>query len=830
MGPDLWELFEDGKEDDEVAAIIRLGRSGVLPKNVRVVTQFSEIITVRMKRGNIPSVSSAAEVASMIAGDAYLGADVELETVGLPELSPEVVLPTDERRPKGEAATGRSVVVGVVDWGFDFAHPDFRNKDGSSRIVALWDQRGSRRPGSPDPFGYGIVHIREAISRALKAEDPYAVLGYHPADADTGIGCHGTHVASIAAGSGGEDRPAGIAPEADLVFVHNAPWDEAETSQLGDSVTLLEGIDFISRTAGGRPWVINLSMGRHGEQHDGSTLIEQGLDAAIRSAGGRAVCLSAGNYFDKRVHASGQLRPTQERTLVWEILDGKPTYNQLEFWYSWQDKMELAVRSPDGTITARVKVGERAKFMVGANEVGNVYHRSQEPNNLDNHITVYLYKEAPAGAWEITLIGTDVIDGRYHAWIERDVTCPKCQSRFRPEDADAKSTTGTICNGRRTIAVGAYDNHDLEKRIAHFSSVGPTRDGRLKPDLAAPGVAVLAARSAPRAPRGRVPPLTRMNGTSMAAPHVTGTVALMFEAAPRRLRIEETHNLLLENTKRVSPHEETPDRFGIGLLDVSAAVEAARTIADTRTPFKQTIIQTSRTAKGREADSFEQREAVSSRADGKLDKGELAAEGTEQICGSCGCSHASRSTEEKPDRRAERESYSPTAPADQVLPQTDATGAPSGTDKDAYDALLLPYGHGLLSTAQIYDALAFSNCSGIRRWLEDRFKVVALPSGFLTVELCEADLLLKRGDGDLVFVSVIVSPKLKSIDAVISEQLRVETLTAGKYVQVWESHTCSGLLADKFACRIADDSGRVPEDQLVLRLRKIPAEHATPGH
>jgi GH25 family lysozyme M1 (1,4-beta-N-acetylmuramidase)/subtilisin family serine protease/outer membrane protein OmpA-like peptidoglycan-associated protein len=608
MGPDLWELFEDGKEDDEVAAIIRLGHYAVVPKGVRVVTQFSEIITVRMKRGDVLRVSGAPEVASMIAGDAYLGADLEIETAGLPELSSDTILPSDERRPKDVTATGRGVVVGVVDWGFDFAHPDFRNKDGSSRIIALWDQRGSRRPASPQPFGYGIVHDRVAIDRALKSKDPYAALGYHPADADTGIGCHGTHVASIAAGSGGEDRPTGIAPEADLVLVHNAPWDEVEPSKLGDSVTLLEGIDFISRTAGDRPWVINLSMGRHGEQHDGSTLIEQGLDAAIRSTPGRAVCLSAGNYYDKKVHASGQLRPTQERTLDWEILEGKPTYNQMEFWYSWQDKFELAVRSPDGTIAARVKVGERAKFLVGGKEVGNVYHRSQEPNSLDNHITLYLYKEAATGTWQVTLIGTDVIDGRYHAWIERDVTCPRCQSHFHPDDADPRSTTGTICNGRRTIAVGAFDSHDPEKRIGRFSSVGPTRDLRLKPDLCAPGVSVLAARSAPRNPNESASLLTRMSGTSMAAPHVTGTVALMFQSAPRRLRIEETHNLLLENTRRLSEKVENPDRYGIGFLDIEAVVEAARKIGGTGTSFKQTTVQTPgtvRTNSGK-AESVEQ--------------------------------------------------------------------------------------------------------------------------------------------------------------------------------------------------------------------------------
>jgi carboxypeptidase C (cathepsin A)/subtilisin family serine protease len=592
MGPDLWELFEDGGADDEVAAIIRLGHYASLPKGVRMVTQFGEIVTVRTTRAKILNISGAPEVVDIAAGNTYLGPDVELDASASSELSSDTILPADERRPPDERATGRGVVIGVVDWGFDFAHPDFRNKDGSSRILAMWDQRGSKLPNSPQPFGYGVVHDRDAINRALKQKDPYAALGYHPADADPGFGCHATHVLSIAAGSGAEDRPTGIAPEADLVCVHNAPWDELNTGRLGDSVTLLEAIDFISRIAVDRPWVINLSMGRHGEQHDGSTLIEQGLDAAIRSSPGHAVCLSAGNYFDKRIHASGQLRPTQERTIVWEIVENNPTNNQLEFWYSWQDKFVVTVKSPDGSISGRAGVGERSKFLVGGKEVGNVYHRGQEPNNLDNHITIYLYKDAPAGEWEVTIAGEDVIDGRYHAWIERDVSCPRCQSRLRPEDADPRTTTGTICNGRRTLAVGAYSKHDPEMRLAHFSSVGPTRDGRLKPDLCAPGVAVLAARSAPREPQDPLPLLTRMSGTSMAAPHVTGTIALMFQAAPRRLRIEETHNLLLQSARKVSVPEDIPERIGIGFLDIEAAVEAARKIPPSSANFKQTTVTT----------------------------------------------------------------------------------------------------------------------------------------------------------------------------------------------------------------------------------------------
>jgi subtilisin family serine protease/LAS superfamily LD-carboxypeptidase LdcB len=592
MGPDLVELFEDGKAEDEVAAIIHLSHFKVLPERVRVISQFGDIVTVRLMRSDLPGVSGAPEVIDMVAGGTLLGPDLELDSAESGEPSSDTILPTDERRPPDETVTGRGVVVGVVDWGFDFAHPDFRNPDGTTRILALWDQRGGKRPDSPTPFGYGVVHDRSAIDRALSQKDPYASLQYHPADADTGIGCHGTHVASIAAGTGGVDRPAGIAPEAQLVLVHNAPWDPSQAGRLGDSVTLLEALDFTLRAAGDQPCVINLSMGCHADQHDGSTKVELGLDALVRAAPGRAVCMSVGNYFNKRIHASGRLRSTQEREFDWSINEKTPSdYNQLQIWYSWQDRFEAILRSPDGATSGRVKAGERAKFMSGGVEVGNIYHRGQEPDTLDNHINVFLYKEAPPGIWHVTLVGSDVIDGRFHAWIEREVNCPPCQSRFVEADADPTSTTGTICNGRRTIAVGAYDGHDPEQRIGAFSSVGPTRDGRLKPDLCAPGVKVLAARSAPRKGVETAPRLTRMSGTSMAAPHITGTVALMFQAAPRKLRIEETHNMLLESAQRVSVPEDMPDRVGIGFLDVHAAVEAARmTDAGART-FKQITVR-----------------------------------------------------------------------------------------------------------------------------------------------------------------------------------------------------------------------------------------------
>src|SRR5262249_11617217 len=150
-----------------------------------------------------------------------------------------------------------------------------------------------------------------------RTADPYAALGYHPGDADRdGFGAHGTLCMDIAAGNGLAGGPSGIAPKAALAFVHLADCGTSGLANLGDSVRILEAVDFIARTAGPRPWVINMSVGRCGGPHDGCTLVELALDSLLKAAPGRCVVNSAGNYFASCTHASGLLETGQVRSLT----------------------------------------------------------------------------------------------------------------------------------------------------------------------------------------------------------------------------------------------------------------------------------------------------------------------------------------------------------------------------------------------------------------------------------------------------------------------------------------------------------------------------------
>jgi subtilisin family serine protease/LAS superfamily LD-carboxypeptidase LdcB len=594
MDPALRELLRNEPADRVVEAIIRFRWPGVELPGVRVVARFGCIATCRLPLAAVPEVRAHPDVVSLKAARP-LGP--EGSRCGAHELTDPARIDADRRaseqtqahgesppgrdvprRPDGLSLTGACVVVGVVDWGLDVDHPNFKCPDGSTRLIALWDQRSAphRPPGTaPEPYGYGTLHTREGIDRALQTGAPFQALGYFAADADRGGGAHGTHVMDIAAGNG-TIGPIGMAPEADLVFVHLADRGTGGLANLGDSVRLLEAVDFIARTAGERPWVINLSMGRHGGPHDGTTLAELALDELLSAAPGRFLAQSGGNYYQARTHATGIVEPGRRKVLRFVTDPADPTPNELEIWYDGAD--ELAVRiDPPGTRGApAVLLGDAADVVVDGQVVGRIYHRACDPNNCDHHVDAFLYPWAPTGEWRVTLEGRRVGNGRFHAWLERDDSCPNCQPRFVPADASPECTTGTIANGHLPLVVGAYDARSPFRPPGRSSSAGPTRDDRCKPDLAARGVDILAARSAPSGSERSPGLLVCKTGTSMAAPQVTGAAALVLQYAGPRLGAAEVRRLVLSTTDPPARDQIPGNRLGRGYLNVPALLTALR--------------------------------------------------------------------------------------------------------------------------------------------------------------------------------------------------------------------------------------------------------------
>lgn len=588
MDPALRELLRTrGEADREIEAIIRLRRPGLAIPDVRMVATFGTVATCRLPADAVAAVHAHRDVVSLKAARPFDGhaAPSRAGSSGRPRGRS-----TDVRRPPALVPTGAGVVVAAVDWGLDIAAPCFRHPradgagPGGTRLRALWDQRRVALGATSLPYGYGGVHSRGAIDQALLSGRPYRHLGYDPAVSDHGRGAHGTHVLDIAAGNGQGGGPVGVAPGADLVFVHLADRDTGGRFDLGDSVRLLEAVDFVARTAAPQPWVVNLSMGRHGGPHDGTTLVELALDQLIDTTPGAFVVQSAGNYYRRRAHASGRLAPGETRVLTVTIDARDPTRNEVEIWYDGSDELAVRIDPPHGPPGPRVPLGRAADLMAGGQSVGRVYHRARDPNNGDHHIDAFLYPAGQEGEWRITLEAVRVTRGRYDAWIERDDRCKPCQAHFRRQDSDASTTTGTIANGHLPLVVAAADGHVPERPPGQMSSAGPTRDGRAKPDLAAPGVDILAARSADHGDRAAAVRLVRKSGTSMAAPHVTGAVALVLSLTGRQLSGQQVRDLVLRTCDLPGRADAPPHRLGKGYLNLTRLVATTTGLVARQTP------------------------------------------------------------------------------------------------------------------------------------------------------------------------------------------------------------------------------------------------------
>lgn len=496
------------------------------------------------------------------------------------------------------AEGGRGVIVGIIDFGMDFAHKNFLDETGHSRVLAIWDQTAKQNPRSPSQYGYdyGTLFTQEEINAALKQKDPYKALGYGPWPDDLlQTGAHGTYVADVAAGNGNASVGSvgkGVAPNADIVFVEasikcvDAPAAGVIGNSFGDSVQLAEAIKFIFSFAEERkqPCVINLSMGTNGGPHDGTTLVEKWIDCLVSQARNRAVVIAAANMFGKQLHATGRVLSDKPVELEWQIFPNDSTSNEMEIWYSKADHFDVEVIRPgDSVPIAGARFGEVREFPFWEHSTIVVANRSSDSCNGDNTINIFLDRELSPGTWTIRLIGASVKDGEFHAWIERDETGP---SQFKAAAAgdsyqiDDAVTLGSIACGEKSIVVGSYDAYKAGEPLSANSSSGRTRDHRKKPELSAPGEHVLAAYSGTRVRRNT------LSGTSMSAPAVAGVVALMLAEAQSRnvtLSVEQVRDILIRTARRDPPavggdwdidHGFWHPRYGFGRVSATAAVAA----------------------------------------------------------------------------------------------------------------------------------------------------------------------------------------------------------------------------------------------------------------
>lgn len=470
---------------------------------------------------------------------------------------------------------GAGVLVGIIDvQGFDFSHPDFLDGN-KTRFEAIWDQ-GARPDGSMTGFDYGRVITKDQMNAAIAAAPKVGAPAFELEPQSQMVpGSHATHVASIAAGNLGVARKAKIA----AVLVSLGPDDYDRRRSFYDSTRLAHAVSWLLEQGAqaNMPVSINVSLGTNGHAHDSSAPVNRWIDALL-AIPGRSVCVAAGNagqeraetpddvgFVMGRIHTQGQVAAANLNSDIEWVVAGSVeqidpalggdtgisaardySENELEIWFSPQDKMAVSVREPGGKWHGPVSPREfieNRKLADGT--LLSIFNELYHPSNGANYIGVFLSPNMRArpiigvksGQWVVRLHGVEIRDGRYDGWIERDdperrqpdPEKPRVwafPSFFTERSNVDNSSISTLACGNRVIGVANLDMP--RERINITSSQGPTREGRQKPDIASPGTDIVAANGF----AGAGEPWVAMTGTSMASPYVCGVVALMLAARP----------------------------------------------------------------------------------------------------------------------------------------------------------------------------------------------------------------------------------------------------------------------------------------------------------
>ncbi len=490
---------------------------------------------------------------------------------------------------------GKGAIIGVIDSGFELTHPCFCDEEGNTRVLTAWDQvnRNEEVGQSPSGFNYGVEYGQAYIDRRARAGKTITIKN------DEGAGSHGTAVAAIAAGNG---MPFGIyqgmAPEAELVLV-----SYKNDVQIGGSAFVMDAICYILKIAASqnKPVVINLSQGDNLGAHDGSSLLERGIDNLLDQER-LLIVNSAGNGRGGSRHAEGRLVASAEYPLSFSFKQGKEVNGDtIDIWYQGADRFSVALTSPTGWQSDFVHPDCAERIVTPEGNTAFVYSELDYPTNHDNRISVIFEKGNPwaSGAWGLTLRPDNIGCGDFHAWTDR----PNAVSAIVFSDPSDNSTVTLPGTARNIITVSGFvsrpvnaDAGRIRGDLAGGTSLGPTRDDRRKPDITAPSSMLMVPKlSGPGNDSG--PSYGPQSGTSMAAPHLAGIIALLWALKPA-LTPESIRSALHTTAVEDKFTGSVPNmRWGKGKVDAGALYRALfltindqrngeTTMAEQRIPFE----------------------------------------------------------------------------------------------------------------------------------------------------------------------------------------------------------------------------------------------------
>ncbi len=558
----------DGKEGQTVCAYVRLTRGADKNKLTRLYGMHFNVrcgntYTAVVPQNQLEALTHENDIEKIIIDEpAVLMTDAVRSTTHVDEIHQGTALPSSFK--------GSGILIGIIDTGFDFTHPNFKDASGKCRILNVWDQNGFGNTNND--YHYGTVYATPSdIANALHDNSPST---------------HGTHVAGIAAGSA--DTPyKGIAPESDIVLV------STNQSEQG----IVDGVDYLIKYAqqAGRPIAINVSLGIMMGFKDGTGLMARMLDNLLENRPGCLMAVAVGNEGNRNSTLSGK-----DVKSVWMIPERGADQIFIEAQPDEHCEANIVLRDKtsgtvlfDRTFTTGVEKKEAFDNFGTADKEHASFIAACIKNEISGAYAITLsagYTLQPSEEWVITLKSDK---GTAKAYCNNGSFSANGKPGF--VDGSTESTLAMTATGNVPIAVGAYVSKVKYTNIAGtevvkpwildklypLSAKGPTSDGRIKPDIVAPGASVVSSYNGFAAPmtikkedvvygqsvEGKTYYWYVENGTSMASPVVAGIMALWLQAKPT-LTQPELKELLKKTAVTEAQMEAIPNnQYGLGKIN-----------------------------------------------------------------------------------------------------------------------------------------------------------------------------------------------------------------------------------------------------------------------
>lgn len=482
---------------------------------------------------------------------------------------------------------GAGVIVGFVDTGINYTDSLFRNVDGSTRIIGIWDQTNNSdnsnnienetvKPFSAFSALYGTQYTAEEINLALNSDNPASIV---PTRDENG---HGTFLASIAAGNRDERAGfSGAAPQASIAMVKLKPakqylrdfyliQDGAEAYQENDIMMGVSYLYFLARKYS-MPLVVCIPLGTNMGSHMGMSRLGQYLNQ-VSLSNGSAVITAAGNETGARHHFRAVMdASTDEVTAELRVGEREAGFS-MELWAENMGVYTVGFISPTGEVAREISVPLRGEntvsFLLEQTQI-TVYTQIADVSAGSQFIFMR-FENPMSGIWRILIRNSLDIRETFHIWLPVRGFISDETYFLRPDPDTIITDPG---NARYPITVTAYDH--TKNSIYIHASRGYSLSGRIKPDLAAPGVNILGASVSGRR-------LTRMSGTSVSAAHLAGAAAILLNwgvlnANYPYLNTPVLKSIFVRGAQR-NPALTYPNReFGYGTLDLYEAFYISET-------------------------------------------------------------------------------------------------------------------------------------------------------------------------------------------------------------------------------------------------------------